>query len=130
VIVIDASALVVAVIESGKRGRAVRDALVNGAASPHLVDAEVGQAVRGLVLRGVLDDAAGAAALVDARALVTERYAHTALAVRAWELRDNVSFYDGLYVSLAEVAGLPLVTGDARLATATGRRCDIQVITG
>jgi predicted nucleic acid-binding protein len=129
-IVIDASALVVAVVESGPRGRTARHALHTGAVAPHLVDAEVGQAVRGLVLRGILDDAAGAVALADAQALVTERYSHTALAVRAWELRSNVSFYDALYISLAETARLPLVTGDARLATATGPRCDVQVIGG
>jgi hypothetical protein len=33
----------------------VRARLAGGAAAPHLVDAEVGQAVRGLVLRGMLD---------------------------------------------------------------------------
>ena len=57
--------------------------------------------------------------------LVGDRYPHRALRRRAWELRDNVSFYDGLYVALAEATGLPLLTADAKLAGANGPRCEL-----
>lgn len=127
-IVIDASALVVAVVEAGERGRAVRRLLDDGAAAPHLVDAEVGQAVRGLVLRDVLDEPAGSAALGAAHELVTERHTHRALSARAWALRANVSYYDGLYVSLAEALALPLVTVDRRLAAAVPTGCDVRAL--
>lgn len=53
---------------------------------------------------------------------------HPPLRPRAWELRANVSFYDGLYVALAEVTGNPLVTADARLAAAHGPRCTIDLV--
>jgi predicted nucleic acid-binding protein len=36
--------------------------------------------------------------------------------------------YDALYVGLAEVLGLPLVTLDARLAAAAGVHAEIDVI--
>lgn len=39
-----------------------------------------------------------------------------------------MSFYDALYVALAEAAGLPFVTADAELAGAHGPRCAIEVV--
>jgi predicted nucleic acid-binding protein len=48
---------------------------------------------------------------------------------RVWELRHNLSAYDALYVALAEEIGGSLVTGDAKLAAATGPRCPIELIT-
>jgi len=127
VIVIDGSALVVAVVDTTARGESVRARLAGGAAAPHLVDAEVGQAVRGLVLRGLLDAAAAARSASWAESLVTDRYPHPGLRPRAWQLRHNVSFYDGLYVALAEATGHPLVTADAKLAAAHGPRCTVDL---
>ena len=127
-IVIDGSALVVAVVDTTERGDRVRVRLADGAVAPHLVDAETGQAVRGLVLRGLLDADAGERSVAAAEALVLERYPHPPLRRRAWELRANVSFYDGLYVALAEATDQPLVTADAKLAAAYGPRCPIEMI--
>ena len=39
---------------------------------------------------------------------------------RIWQLRENVSAYDAVYVALAEALGAVLVTGDRRLAGASG----------
>jgi len=125
VLVVDGSALVVAVVDTTERGRAARSRLRAGAVAPHLVDAELGQAVRGLVLQGLLDAESGARSVMAAEELVGDRYPHRALRRRAWELRDNVSFYDGLYVALAEVTGLTLLTADAKLVAAHGPRCDL-----
>jgi predicted nucleic acid-binding protein len=47
---------------------------------------------------------------------------------RAWELRENASFHDALYVSLAELLGEPLVTSDHRLARADGVRAEVEVL--
>jgi predicted nucleic acid-binding protein len=115
-VVADASALVVAVTEAGERGQRARDALSGGASAPHLVDAEVGQALRGLVLRGVLEPEPAWRSLGYAGGLVQQRFAHPALFRLAWSLRSNVGFYDGLYAAVARLLGLPLVTADARLA--------------
>ena len=46
-----------------------------------------------------------------------------------WALRHNLSAYDATYVALAEMIGASaLLTTDARLATAPGLRCTVQVI--
>ena len=127
-IVIDGSALVVAVVDTTERGGGVRSRLDDGAIAPHLVDAEVGQAVRGLVLRGRVEADAAERSVAAAEALVLERYPHRPLRRRAWELRANVSFYDGLYVALAELTGCPLVTADAKRAAAHGPTCAIEVV--
>jgi predicted nucleic acid-binding protein len=47
-----------------------------------------------------------------------------ALATAAWALRQNVSFYDGLYAALA----VPLVTADQQLARAPGLNCTVEQI--
>jgi predicted nucleic acid-binding protein len=47
---------------------------------------------------------------------------------RAWQVRHDVSFYDALYVALAEATGLALVTADARIARAEGPRCRVEVV--
>ena len=127
-IAVDSSALVLAVTDTTERGAMIRTRLHDGAAAPHLVDAEVGQAIRGLVLRAVLQTNAAERSLTAAFDLVTERYAHGALRRRAWQLRAQVSYYDGLYVALAEAAALPLVTADRRLTRASGPRCHFELV--
>ena len=57
-----------------------------------------------------------------------QRIPLAALVDRAWQLRDNVTFYDALYVALAEEAGAPLLTLDARLAKAKGLRTEVELI--
>jgi len=128
VIVVDASALVLAVTEDSARGETVLLALGDGAIAPWIIDAEVGQALRGMVLRHDLDAEGGWMALTLAQQLIGERGSEAAQLRRAWELRDNVSFYDALYVALAELRRLTLVTADRRLAAANGPRCRIEVV--
>lgn len=127
-VVIDASALTVAVTDNTDRGAAVLSYLHNGSAAPHLVDAEVGQSLRGMLLRKLLTPKAAERSLRAATALVTVRFPHPPLFARAWTLLNNVSFYDGLYVALAEAQGLPLLTSDAKLAKARGPRCRIELV--
>lgn len=57
------------------------------------------------------------------------RSPHDLLHDRAWELRENLSFSDALYVALAERLGMPLVTLDRRLAGAPDLRCSVEVLT-
>jgi predicted nucleic acid-binding protein len=84
--------------------------------APHLIDAEVGHALRrGVRLGQFTADAAGRA-LWEVDELPVERVEHELLIHVAWGLRDNFSFYDGLYVALALMLDEPLLTFDARLA--------------
>ena len=46
-----------------------------------------------------------------------------------WQLRDNLSGYDAAYVAAAELLGVPLVTGDRRLAAAPACSCVVVVPT-
>ncbi len=128
--VVDASALV-EYLAGGEHADVVRGRLLGNAESlwaPHLVDAEVGHVLRRGVLAGELPATAAHAALADLADLPMRRAAHVGLLDRAWALRKNVSFYDGLYVALAEILDLPLVTLDARLAGAAGVRATVEVI--
>jgi predicted nucleic acid-binding protein len=45
-----------------------------------------------------------------------------------WELRGNLTPYDAAYVALAELTGAILVTGDERITSAPGTRCENQLI--
>jgi len=64
----------------------------------------------------------------DLRRLPVERVSHRLLMERCWELRDNVTVYDAVYVALAELLDAPLVTADGKLAKAPGIRCDVEVL--
>jgi predicted nucleic acid-binding protein len=47
---------------------------------------------------------------------------------RMWALRGNLTAYDVAYVATAEALDCPLVTGDGRLAKASGIRCEVRVL--
>ncbi|MFP5388294.1 MAG: type II toxin-antitoxin system VapC family toxin [Thermoleophilia bacterium] len=96
---------------------------------PHLIDAEVGQALRREVAVGRLGEGRAEAALLDLMRMPLRRIDHVGLIHRAWELRHNFSFYDGLYVALAEGLDVPLVTLDRRLARAAGDATEVAVLT-
>ncbi|HEU4461717.1 MAG TPA: type II toxin-antitoxin system VapC family toxin [Solirubrobacterales bacterium] len=95
--------------------------------APHLVDAEIGQALRRAVRRGELAANVAGEALWEVDKLPIERVEHELLVHIAWGLRDNFSFYDALYVSLALMLDEPLLTFDARLAR-TGIDLPIEVL--
>jgi len=95
--------------------------------APHLIDAEVGHALRREVRSGRMDAEVGAKALWEINKLPIERVEHELLVHLAWDLRDNFSFYDGLYVSLALMLDEPLLTFDARMAR-TGIDLPIEVL--
>lgn len=99
--------------------------------APHLIDAEVGHALRRWVRLGKLTAAAAGRALWEVDEIPLERVEHELLIHVAWGLRDNFSFYDGLYVALALMLDEPLLTFDARLARAgarTGVHLPIEVL--
>jgi len=96
---------------------------------PHLIDAEVGQGLRREVAAGRLDEDRADAALLDLMRMPFRRIDQVGLIPRAWELRHNFSFYDGLYVALAEGLDVPLVTLDRRLARAVDDATQVVVLT-
>ena len=97
--------------------------------APHLIDAELGNVIRRRTRAGDITAAHARAALGAARDVIDHRYPHTGpLAELAWTLRDNLSFYDALYVALAVRLDIPLITGDRRLSKAPGLPCAIELI--
>jgi predicted nucleic acid-binding protein len=129
VLVIDASVLAVALLDDGPDGDLVRHRLRGERlAAPALIDLEVVSVWRGLARGGRLDARRVGQALDDLQDLPIQRVEHTPFLIRCWELRDNLTIYDAAYVALAEALQAPLLTGDRRLARATGPRCAIEVL--
>jgi predicted nucleic acid-binding protein len=94
----------------------------------HLIDAEIGQVLRRHVRRRELSVARAKVALDDLAALPLHRYPLLPLLMRAFELRDNATVYDALYLALAEHARAPLLTRDARLAEVPGHSADVELV--
>jgi predicted nucleic acid-binding protein len=74
---------------------------------------------------GALDQTAAALAHADLVALPLQLWPYGPLAQRTWDLRGNLTIYDGSCVALAELLGALLLTLDAKLAGAPGPRCPI-----
>ncbi|HEY3952735.1 MAG TPA: type II toxin-antitoxin system VapC family toxin [Streptosporangiaceae bacterium] len=128
-IVVDASVVAVALADDGHDGDLARSRLRGERlAAPELVDLETASVWRRQVREGFMDARRAALALADLAALPLRRASHRPLLSRCWELRENVTAYDASYVALAEVLGVTLLTGDYRLARATGPRCTIEVL--
>lgn len=88
--------------------------------APHLIDVEILHALRGLVRAGKLSADRAQDVRSDVAALAITRYGHEPLADRIWALRDNLTAYDAAFVALSEALKVPLITCDARLASAPG----------
>jgi predicted nucleic acid-binding protein len=130
VIVLDASA-VLELLLGTPLGRQVAERVADpalGLHAPHLIDVELAQALRRYVRGGEVDDESAALALEDLRALDMERHAHEPLLARVWELRENLTAYDAVYVALAEALDAGLLTCDGRIARAPGMRDRVEVV--
>jgi predicted nucleic acid-binding protein len=58
--------------------------------------------------------------------LPAERYAHTPLLGRIWELRHNFTAHDAVYIALAEETNAVLYTTDSKLRT--GHRARVRLL--
>ncbi|MGE3844200.1 MAG: type II toxin-antitoxin system VapC family toxin [Vicinamibacterales bacterium] len=96
--------------------------------APHLLDVEVVQVLRRHVAKGLVSEARGQTALDDFLQMPLLRYPHDVLLPRVWELRQNLTAYDAVYVALAEALDMPLVTCDAHIAGTPGHRARVDVI--
>lgn len=129
-IVVDASVLANALGDDDQDGRIARAELISAGdlAAPDLIDVETTAVLRKRWLARSIPDRRFEAAITDLQRLDFERVPTLRLIRRAYELRANVTAYDATYVALAEALGCELLTGDKRLATATGPRCAIRVL--
>ena len=128
-IVVDASVLATALGDDGPDGDRARARLRGERLSaPELAYLEVASVLRRQVQGGDVDIRRAALALADLAALPLRRAPHRPLLARCWELRDNLTVYDASYVALAETLDVTLLTGDGRLARATGPRCRVEML--
>jgi predicted nucleic acid-binding protein len=96
--------------------------------APHLLDVEVAHVVRRYAATGELDAERGREVLADLADFPLHRYPHDFLLPRIWELRNNLTAYDAVYIALAEALGAPLLTRDRRLAAAPGHRVQVELL--
>jgi predicted nucleic acid-binding protein len=117
VIVLDAS-IVVELLTNGPLADSIRRDLAGRDDSfivPHLLDIEVVSAVRRLVAGQRIDSHRTEQLLTGLAELPAERYEHTSLFGRIWELRHNFTAYDAAYIALAEATNSVLYTCDEKL---------------
>jgi predicted nucleic acid-binding protein len=93
--------------------------------APHLLDVEVISAIRNLVSGRRLEGHRVEAVLEGLAALPAERFPHTPLLERIWQLRHNFTAYDAAYIALAETPDSILVTCDEKLEK--GHRARVMV---
>jgi len=113
------------------RGRKIEQRLLDSKgslAAPHLLDVEVAQVLRRYARAGQLDSKRGSEALQDLADMPIERYPHDFLLGRVWELRENLTAYDAVYVVLAEALDTILLTADRRLADSARHVTAIEVV--
>ena len=95
---------------------------------PHLIDVEIAQVLRRYSVRRVFSAERAALALNHWRDLDIERHPHEPFLGRVWQLRNNFSAYDAVYVALAEVLSTTLITADQKLARAPGSNATVELI--
>lgn len=129
-IVLDASVLVPAIADDAAAGAVARARLRADPDLhvPHLADLEVLSVLRRLQRGGRIDAARAANAVGDLEDLRLVRYPHWPLAARIWDLRENLVPYDACYIALAEALGCALLTGDRKIARATGISCEVETL--
>jgi predicted nucleic acid-binding protein len=128
-IVLDASVIVELLI-NGPMALPIRFTLARrheSFAAPHLVDVEVISAIRRLVVGQRIDPHRTDEFLAALAALPLERFSHTPLIGRIWELRQNFTAYDAAYIALAEATSSTLYTCDQKLCK--GHRAPVFLFT-
>ena len=125
-IVIDASVLAAALVDSGKEGRWAESTVAAGSiAAPELVLAETTNVLRRLERSRHISLLEANSAQRDLMRLDAELFPYAPFSDRVWELRHNLSCYDAWYVALAEALECPLATMDRKLCQAANAVCDI-----
>ncbi len=127
-IVLDASAVLELLLHT-PQADAVREQMGSQTLhAPHLLDVEVTQVIRRYVRCGQLSDVRAREALSVLVDLPITRYPHQHLLPRVWQLRENLSAYDAVYVALAEALDAGLLTCDRAIAAAPGHRVRVTLV--
>lgn len=126
--VVDCS-IIIRLLASREGDDLLRQRLARTVYAPALIDAEVSSVVRGLAIAGPPRRVSAVRAgqmLADYAGLRIVRHPMQPLQARVFELRHNLTAYNGMYVALAEALGLPLLTDDGKFATTPGHHAEIH----
>ena len=123
-VVVDASVLVAAVLDTGPDGDWARGLITKShLIAPQLAPVEAGNVLRRAALAREIAGPEATAGYRDIVGLQIELLHFEPFAERIWELRFNLTTYDAWYVACAEALAVPLATLDARLSQAPGPKC-------
>jgi len=123
-LVIDASALVAALVDSGSEGDWAEELTASSALlAPELILVETANTLRHLEVSGAISPLEATSAFRDLLRLELELLPFGPFAERVWELRGDLTSYDAWYVAVAEAFECPLATLDRRLSRAAGPTC-------
>jgi predicted nucleic acid-binding protein len=126
-LVCDASAVVSALLDSGKAGTwAMEQLAAADLFAPALMPFECSNIIRRHELNGLVSADQAVQAHADLLDLPVELWPYEVLAARVWELRLNLTSYDAAYVALAEMLGIALVTLDERIRRAPSITCAVK----
>jgi predicted nucleic acid-binding protein len=131
VVVVDAS-IVVRLLQNraGDEALRARFGRYRYVHAPHLIDAEVASAIRGLLITTKaeirISTARAHEMLHDFSDLSVTRHPMIPYQSRVLALRHNFTAYDAFYVALAESLRLPLLTDDRKYENAAGHSATIE----
>jgi predicted nucleic acid-binding protein len=129
--VLDSSACLDIVLDTDP-GRLLHGMLLNPESAllgPGLLWVEVGRVLRAKASDRVLSRRGAEAALADFLDLGVQETQVEPLLARAWQLRNNFTIDDAVFVALAEATAQPLLTTDLRLASGARRHAQVEVVT-
>lgn len=116
--VVDASALLDAVLPSDRQDAALRALAGATLIAPGILDLEAASALWRLVRTSAITIAEADHALAAVQTAPIRRIAPTSLLAEAWALRHAIRIADAFYVAAARLVDADLLTSDARLAGA------------
>ena len=123
-VVVDASVIVAALVDSSERGAWAEDILVSGSLhAPELARVEVTSILRRLERSKQISSAEANSAQDDLMHLSLETFGFDPFAERVWDLRHTITSYDAWYVALAEALQLPFATLDTKLSKSRTAKC-------
>jgi len=128
-IVVDASALAVALGDDGPDGARVRERFRGHVlASPDLIDIEVIGIVRRAATSGALSSGRAGQLLTDLADLPLQRVLTARYTAAVWPLTERFTVPEASYLGLAGALDTILITADHRLAAIEGLPCQVELI--
>lgn len=116
--IVDASALVDAVLPTSRRDAALAALAEHELWAPAILDLEVMSAIWRLARGGEITASEAEHGVVLLRSAPVRRVGDEAVAAEAWTLRDSLRLSDAFYVATARLLDADLLTSDARMSRA------------